>query len=190
MAQVARPRFGSEHELAIGQCLLCQTGVFIWLLHGRVHRTEPRLTEQLPENLPDNVERAFDEALLCQAAGAPNGALCMARRSLDDSLEQLGAKKRDLPTRLDDLVEKRKTTPELREWADQARIGGELAAHGTGGDEWGQPDLDWAKDADAEEVLGFLRPFFEYVYVMPARIVARKGGDSPEAQSETDSNEQ
>jgi hypothetical protein len=40
------------------------------------------------------------------------------------------AKKGNLPTQLNDLVNKGEITPKLKEWADQARIGGRIAAHG------------------------------------------------------------
>ena len=78
--------------------------------------------------------------------------------------------------------------PPLKEWADQARIGGKLAAHGTGGDEWGQPDKDWAEESDAIEVIDFCRSFFEYAYVMSARLDRRRGLDSA-SQSEPDTSE-
>ncbi len=64
--------------------------------------------------------------------------------------------------------------PDLRDWADQARIGGKLAAHGKGGDEWGQPDKEWGEQTDADQVIEFCKSFFDYAYVMKARLAKQR----------------
>ncbi len=68
-----------------------------------------------------------------------------------------------------------KITPDLKDWADKARIGGRLAAHGTGEDEWGHPDKDWGDSQDAKEVIDFCTSFFEYAFVLKARLDKLRG---------------
>ena len=68
---------------------------------------------------------------MCYGADVPNGTLLMHRRALHETLNHLGARKGDLPTQLSDLVKKQMIVPRLRDWTDQARIGGKIAAHGT-----------------------------------------------------------
>ena len=174
----AQKRTDSHITCAVGFCQLCQKEVYFEvgrdteqvLLHW------PRKREKAAEELPPNVQRAFDEALLCYSDGAWNGALLMCRRAINDALLELGApSKGDLPTQLQALVDGNKITPALKDWADQARIGGKLSAHGTGGDEWGQPEKDWAESQDAQEVIDFCTSFFEYAFVMKARLDKRRG---------------
>ena len=181
-----RQRLGhpTADTVGVAHCRLCKNHVFATLRHGEITGTIPGLRENAPENIPEKVKRAFNEVLICRAAGTPNGALLTARRALQDSLDQLGAKKGDLPTQLNDLVEKQVLTPALRDWADEARIGGRLAAHGAGGDAWGKPEVDWGTEEDADQVIDFLKSFFEYVYVMPARLAERRAGSQDEEDTD------
>ena len=178
-------------ECAIGQCDVCRKEIWFELDKGNPNRVIshwPVWQEAAQEELPADVKRAFNEALDCSRVGAWNGTLCMCRRAIDDALDQLGApEKGNLPTKLAALVASQTITPALKEWADQSRIGGKLAAHGTGGDEWGQPEKDWADKDDADQVLEFCRSFFEYAYVMKARLDQRRG-PTPASQSDQDSN--
>lgn len=176
----------SKVVCAVGHCRLCAKEVWFELHQedqSKVLTHWPTAQESPPDGVPDNVRRAFEEALSCARSGAWNGTLCMCRRAIDDALDNLGApQKGDLPTKLKALVDSRAITPALKDWADQARIGGKLAAHGKGGDEWGQPEKDWAEKEDAEDVLDFCRSFFEYAYAMKARLERRLGID-PASQS-------
>ena len=148
----------------------------------------PRNVEKAAEELPEDIRKAFDEALICYGAGAPNGSLLMCRRALQEAMKDKEAKKGDLPTQLDDLIAKGEIIPRLRDWADQARIGGRLAAHGAGGDDWGDPDKIWGTMEDAESVIEYLKGFFQFLYVLDARMAGQaKNQPQPEAQSETDS---
>jgi len=161
---------------AIGDCVLCHQEVY-FRLHGQIQQvidSYPRLIENAPNELPDKVKRPFEEALKSKAAGAPNAALCMLRRALQETLDDLDAQKGNLPTQLQALVDAHKITPDLKEWADHARIGGRLAAHGTGGEDWGDASLEWGQQSDAEAVQDFLSSFLEYVYIMPERNRQRR----------------
>ena len=183
----------SKIVCAIGVCRLCEREVWFELLKDNLQQVNshwPLVRENAPKELPEGVQRAFDEALRCFGAQAWNGALCMCRRAIQDALIDLGAPpKANLPTQLEALVESRKITPALKEWADQARIGGKLAAHGTGGDEWGEPEQEWAEQSDADAVIDFCRSFFEYAYVMKERLRERQKRLLA-SQSGTDSSEE
>lgn len=157
---------------AIGDCLLCNREVYFHLkgIREEVVFSYPPLNEIATiEGAPKEVSRAFEEALKALGAGAFNGALCMFRRALDDALTDLQAPEGNLPTRLQHLVDSYKITPDMKTWADHARIGGKLAAHGTGGKEWGDKALEWGTQDEASAVKDFLTAFFEYVYTLPER---------------------
>jgi len=139
----------------------------------------PKVIRNPQDELPAQVKTAYAEALQCYGAGAPNGALLMCRRAIQEALDERGAKKGDLPTQLNDLVTQYKITPDLKDWADHARIGGKLAGHGTGGKEWGDPSKVWGDSEDAEAVLEFCEAFFEYLYVLPERNKQRRSRIAP-----------
>ena len=168
-----------EVVCAVGRCEVCLKEV--WFEVNAVNNNQvlthwPIWQEAAQKELPPEVQGAFNEALDCYRIRAWNGSLCMCRRAIDDALVDLGApEKGNLPTKLQALVNANVIAPPLKDWADQARIGGKLAAHGTGGDEWGQPDKEWADESDANEVIEFCRSFFEYAYLMKARLDRRRG---------------
>ena len=100
-------------------------------------------------------------------------ALSIPVKVAGEEKNDLKAKKGDLPTQLQDLVDRDEITPKLKDWADQSRIGGRIAAHDTGGAEWGDPDKIWGDREDASIVIDYLKGFFEYVYVLDARMKER-----------------
>ena len=164
---------------AVGFCQLCLKEVYFEVARentDQIYTHWPRKTEKAAEELPTKVQRAFNEAFRCYSEEAWNGALLMCRRAINDALIELGApSKGNLPSQMKALVDANKITPDLKDWADQARIGGKLAAHGVGGDEWGEPEKDWADQDDADEVIDFCKSFFEYAFVMKARLDKRRG---------------
>lgn len=149
----------------------------------------PRGDVKPPQGLPEGIEKAFREALICYASGAPNGALLMCRRALQETLNNLEAPRGQLPAQLEALVSNRTITPKLKEWADQARIGGRIAAHGEGGGEWGDPSKIWGTLEDAKVVIEYLQSFFEYAYLIEHRLGGTlKKQIQPASQSGTGSN--
>lgn len=168
----------ADGRVSIDRCQNCGSPTYVVVPNNgdrdKVQDSYPKDIQTPPEELPEPVKKAYAEALVCYGAGAPNGALLMCRRAIQEALDGLGAKKGNLPTQLQDLVDKHRITPELKEWADHARIGGKLAGHGTGGSEWGDPAKVWGDKNDAEAVIGFCDAFFEYVYVLPDRNKRRR----------------
>ena len=186
------PTHQAEQILALEECANCGA-----LMYVRIHESNdallydqyPKLVDQAPEELPDPINKAFDEPLKCFGAEAPNGSLLMSRRALQEVMNDKKAKSGDLPTQLQDLVDKQIITPQLNSWADTARVGGRIAAHGTGGIAWGDPDKIWGDMADADTVIRYLQSLFDYMYVLDVRHRQRLGipDDSPGEQLDTDS---
>lgn len=180
-------------EISLCNCPNCNAVVYYRTPSGgggTVIDQYPQTVERASTDLPDPVRKALDEALLCYGAGSPNGTLLMCRRALQETMNDKKAKKGDLPTQLEDLVSRQEITPKLRDWATQSQIGGRIAAHGSGGELWGDPDKIWGTMDDARIVIEYLNGFFEYVYVLAARIKnSMKDADSPASQSKKGSNE-
>lgn len=185
-------RGSTGQEISLDRCQNCEAISYFRATEASGHEVfdqYPKTAEEAPEELPEGIGRAFNEALVCYGANAPNGALLMCRRALQETMDDKKAKKGDLPTQLDDLVSKGEITPKLRAWADQARIGGRIAAHGAGGKAWGDPDKLWGDMEDAIAVIDYLKIFFDYIYVLDERMTTKFGQLSkPASQSGTGSN--
>lgn len=178
----------AEQIISLESCANCKAYMYI-----REHETVERLYDQYPktvdyapEELPDRVETAFNEALVCYSAGAANGSLLMCRRAIQESVQDLKAPKGNLPKQLQALVDADQITPDLKVWADHARVGGKIAAHGVGGDEWGDPDQIWGDLEDAAAVIEFCNAFFEYTYVIPERNRRRRIETGLETEEKSD----
>lgn len=119
--------------------------------------------------IPPSVASDYKEALQCFTINAPRATVAMCRRALQTSVIEQGAKKdANLVDQIDDLNQQGKITKDLRDWAHQIRLTGNLGAH---------PDTDGLKDVtpqDAEEVLNFLDSYFNYVYILPAQVKKHK----------------
>lgn len=172
----------------IGLCLLCGGEVYMHLNRENkdaVVDSYPPLEESVPsEGIPPDVSKALSEAFRSYRMNAPNASLCMSRRAIHETVKDLtkgwdkprqaALLKDSLPAQLQKLVEEELIPPVLKDWADQPRIGGKLAAHGTGGEEWGEPDKVWGTQEDAKEVIDFCLSVLEYAYVMPTRLENRR----------------
>jgi len=198
VAHAPHGKYSSLLEVGIGNCLLCKQPVYMeWEQRREDHITKswPPLRRRAPSELEEYpaVNRAFDEALVCFQAGSANGAMVMCRRAVAEAAIHFGAKRRDnIPTQLDHLVNERRILPEMREWADQTRIGGKVSAHGTGAKEWDDPEKEWCDEKDANAVIEFCAAFLEYLFVIPIRNRERRKATGVQIaeQSEQGSNEQ
>jgi len=180
----------AEHILSgIGLCLLCGGEVYMHMdtnAQDTVVDNYPLLEESVPEGIPPDVGKAVGEALRSHSMNAPNASLCMSRRTIHEAVKDLtkdwdkerqeSLLKQPLPVQLNALVEEDLIPPALKDWADQARIGGKLAAHGTGGAEWGERGKSWGNQEDAQEVINFCLSFLEYAYVIKDRLDKRRKG--------------
>jgi hypothetical protein len=146
----------------------CQRGVaVVYDPQGQVIDTYPALDDEPDELLPEDVKVAFRQALRSLNEKIWDGCVLMCRRALEEATRQLGAEGRDLYNKIDDLASKGRITPDLRDWAHEARLGGKLGAHG-------EDDKKWNTQSDAEELVEFSKWFFRYVYILPKQLDARR----------------
>jgi hypothetical protein len=120
------------------------------------------LTSKFEGAVPDDVLEDFREGVICLHRKCDRAAVSMFRRSLQSALLERGVNQGN------DLINQIKNatflTKDIKDWAHNIRIFGNWGAH---------PQDDNLKDVNdklAEETQSFLEEFFNYVYVMPARV--------------------
>jgi hypothetical protein len=141
--------------------------------------TKTEADDKFTEFVPKEVISDYEEGLRCLSSNSPKAAVSMFRRSLQDSLLNLGADENlDLIAQIKAVS---KLTDDIKDWAHNIRIFGNWGAH---------PQKDLLKDADmekAQEVREFIEEFFNYVYVMPGKVAAaRKSYEKPVEAVEKD----
>ena len=141
--------------------------------------TKTDATDKFVEFVPKSVVLDYEEGLRCLSASSPRAAASMFRRSLQDTLIQLGA---DQKTELiDQLKSIPRLTDDIKDWAHNIRIFGNWGAH---------PQKDLLKNIDmkkANEIKDFVDEFFNYVYVMPGKVAAaRKTYEKPKNTGKTE----
>ena len=167
-----------------GQCVSCKQFVLITATkNSGAGATEFSLRAVYPIDKPkDTVDAAvpkaiaddFAEAIRCQWILAYKATVTMCRRALQAAvLEMRASPERKLLHQIDELATKGVITNPLKEMAHAIRLTGNVGAHP---DEDGLNDVT---DKDAEDMVQFTKEFFHHVYVMPAKLKARK--PKPEA---------
>ncbi len=100
----------------------------------------------------------------------------MCRRSIQTScLDQKADRKKKLVAQIDELASKGVITEPLRQFAHEVRLEGNDGAH---------PDPDGLENVtpkDADDIIEFTREYLHHVYVMPAKLAARKSVAAPAA---------
>ncbi|MGA7560617.1 MAG: DUF4145 domain-containing protein [Terriglobales bacterium] len=115
----------------------------------------------------------FSEALRCQWTKAYKACVVMCARAVQGSALALGAKKKRLTDQIDELFTQGKITEALKEFAHEIRVTRNIGAH---------PDKDGLEDVteqDAKDIVEFTREYLHHVYVMPAKLRARKPASPP-----------
>jgi hypothetical protein len=127
-------------------------------------------TPEVSSEIPELVRDPFEEAVGSAQLGHKRAAVLTARASLQAAMREQGAKGKSVKEEIEDLVSKHHIPVTLGDWAHEVRHGGAFAAH---------PELDATEiaEADVDELVGFCRILFDYLYVMPARLLARKAGE-------------
>ncbi len=141
---------------------------------GQILDHYPKRVPKLDRSVPEQVQLDMVEAYKSYDAGAWRGSASMTRRALQNSLMEKGATKEKLREQIDELFDKDIITKDIRNWAHEIRLTGNIGAH---------PDKDGLKDvtqAEAKQLLDFMEQYLNYVYVMPARVdEKRKAKDQP-----------
>ena len=164
---------GGDHQLSIDQCQNCSRRSYFEsdTAGNEIFDVYPRVENDVDESLPDDVKPALREAYQDLESQAWNSCVVMSRRALEEATDDLGASGNRLIDKIDDLANNQRITPDLRDWAHEGRLGGNLGAHGSS-------EKKWADRKDAEEILEFTRWFMRYVYVLPRQLADRRSNVS------------
>jgi len=118
--------------------------------------------------VPEAIRNDFAEALRCEFIKSYKATVVMCARAIQGSAIALGAKKKKLTDQIDELFSQGKITEALKDFAHEIRVTRNLGAH---------PDKDGLEDIspqDAKDIVDFTREYLHHVYVMPAKLKARK----------------
>ena len=137
-----------------------------WLYLGHYPLGSP--DDAVDPNVPTSIASDFSEALRCFWVKSYKATVAMCGRGIQASAISLGAKGQRLIDQIDDLANHGKITQPLRDMAHEIRLARNVGAH---------PDKDGLKDVgekDADDIVEFTREYFHHVYVMPAKLEARR----------------
>lgn len=110
-------------------------------------------------NIPNPMKEDLIEAKTCYGVSAYRGCAVLARRAIQSTCIEKGAKKGDLIKQLDELKINGTITKDLHEWATVVRWVGNDAAH---------PNKDIVTKEDADDILKLAEQFLHVIYVAPA----------------------
>jgi hypothetical protein len=144
--------------------------------------------DEVDANVSPSIAADFSEALRCQWIKAYKGCVVMCRRAVQASALKLGApKKQKLDKQIDWLFGQGKITEALKDFAHEVRLTGNVGAHpDRNSGEQPVPQVDQSEDdpetdaledvtpKDADDIVEFTREYLHHVYVMPAKLKARK----------------
>jgi hypothetical protein len=136
--------------------------------------------ETIGEGVPEQIGDDLKEAIRCEAVHAFKATVCMCRRALEASCDNLGASGRKLYQKIDSLVDAGKITPLLRDVATQIRLVGNRGAHPREESSEDQVDpLANPKVKDADAVITFMREYLHHVYTVPHKLKKFSEAETP-----------
>jgi len=161
-----RTAYDSHHIYVCDQC----DRLILLVINDKNQITDqyPKRIPKLDPSIPQDVANDYVEAIKCIDINANKASVAMCRRALQASLIQKGAKKEKLVEQIDELFNKGIITEDIKDWAHEIRLTGNIGAH---------PDQDGLKDVtsqDAEELIRFIEEYLNYVYIMPAKVAAKR----------------
>lgn len=118
------------------------------------------------EEVPEHIADAASEAYACFSIRSYRAAILMARSVLEATAKDKGVEKGNLASKIDALADKGVISPQIKDEAHEIRYLGNDMAHG----DFVEP----VTEEDADDMLGFLATFLNYVYQMPAAIRRRQ----------------
>lgn len=120
--------------------------------------------------VPAPIAAAFDEAVRCLSAGAPNGAAALLRNALALIVADKGSAaakaKRDLSDKIKQMIKDGGALGALGDWAEHVNLYGNAGAHP---EVYGNVTPGEAKDAAA-----LARSMIELLYEAPAKFARRR----------------
>lgn len=173
---------GHSYMVSAAQCENCKNFVLVvgWRSPGQGQGHAYHLENVFPlgkpnDTVPVEVEQEapevatdFKEALRCHWIKSYRASVVMCRRAIQSSAIALKAAGGRLIDQIDDLFRCGKITEPLKDFAHEVRLTGNDGAH---------PDKDGlvdVKEEDSTAIIEFTREFLHHVYVMPAKLKARK----------------
>jgi hypothetical protein len=176
------PRTGTLHKIVTAaQCQSCKGFVLIvGYRQSGAHNHPFQLENVFPLGKPNDfvaaevqkeandVAEDFKEALRCHWVKSYRASVVMCRRAIQSSAIALNANGGRLIDQIDDLFKSGKITEPLKDFAHEVRLTGNDGAH---------PDKDGLADVtqqDSADIIEFTREYLHHVYVMPAKLKARK----------------
>jgi Domain of unknown function (DUF4145) len=120
--------------------------------------------------VPGPVAIAFDEAVRCLSAGAPNGAAALLRNALAliviDKGSETAKGKRDLSGKIKQMIKDGGTLGALGDWAEHINLYGNAGAH---------PEVYGSvTPEEAKEVANLTRSMIDLLYETPAKFARRR----------------
>ena len=115
-----------------------------------------------PYGLPENIANSFRSAkrFLLSGQDADYEAACvMARRGIEQAINDFGGEGKNLFQKIENLEAKRLIPPAIRDWAQHLREIGNEGAHG-----------GIATEEDAKQAVYFAEMLFTYLYSLPKRM--------------------
>ena len=191
------PASGYSHRqqgVSAAKCQSCKN--FVLVVGTRSSQQTPFILEavypvgkakdDVDENVPPSIRADFSEALRCQFINAYKGCVVMCRRSVQASALKLGApKNKKLDAQIDWLFEQGKITEPLKDFAHEVRLTGNIGAHPdkdsgqqTENEELETDNLEDVTPKDADDIVEFTKEYLHHVYIMPAKLKARRGTPS------------
>lgn len=115
-----------------------------------------------PYGAPEEIANSFRSAkrFLLMGKDADYEAACvMARRGIEQAVNNFGGEGKNLFQKINDLEAKRLIPPAMRDWAHHIREIGNEGAHGSHADKH-----------DAEQAVYFAEMLFTYLYTLPTKM--------------------
>jgi hypothetical protein len=178
LAQTQRGQVHRQRGASACQCESCKEFILVVGTRDNPNNTEFSLIATYPLGNPNDkvapevsnkdVAEDFKEALRCHWIKSYRASVVMCRRAIQSSAIDLKAKGGRLIDQIDDLFTSGKITEALKEFAHEVRLTGNDGAH---------PDKDGLADVveqDSSAIIEFTREYLHHVYVMPAKLKARK----------------
>ena len=167
---------GFQKLISAAQCESCKNFVLV-VAHRNTNHQACVLDDVFPlgkpndwvdVNVPKEIAADFSEALRCHFIKSYRASVVMCRRAIQSSSIELKAKGGRLIDQIDDLFSSGKITEALKDFAHEVRLTGNDGAH---------PDKDGLADVgeqDSNDIIDFTREYLHHVYIMPAKLKARR----------------
>lgn len=129
---------------------------------------QPEVINIDKENIPERIYKIYYQALKASQDGVLIDPACSTFRKTIEAILCDVIKEEEthnLKNAIEKALEQQLIAPQMKEWADEVRLAGNLAAH---------LKPDELTPEDVVDIKLFTELLIEYIYVIPARIKARQ----------------